>query len=162
MEQIIINRDTLILKVKTYLAVKILFCFMSLVMFLGPLIGLILWVSDGNRFHIKFLFGMAFSYAVAYYVLRYTLWNTWGREILEFQENQIVHTLDFKFWKRREVYENTEIEEFGFTPFGYEEDKKGRLYIQLKGQSIITSITIPNSDLKKLINRLENSASFRY
>lgn len=159
MEQISLDRKTLTLKVKTYLAVKVIFCFMTLVMFLGPLIGLILWLADGNGFHIKFLFGLAFSYALAYYVLRWTLWNTWGKEIFEFQENKIIYTIDYKLFKRQLEFENAEIHEFGFTQFGYEEDNKGRLFIQLKGQSIPSAVTIPIPHLQELIKKLETTAN---
>ena len=130
---------------------------MSIVMFFGPLVGMILWLSDGNGFHVKYFFGLAFSYAVAYTVLKYTLWNTWGKEIFEFKEDQIVYTIDYKFFKQKREFENAKIVSFGYTPFGYEEDNKGRLYIRLKGESIDSAVTLPKADLQKLINELKST-----
>jgi hypothetical protein len=162
MKQISFDTKKLTLKVKTYLAVKILFWFMTIVMFFGPLIGVILSLADGNGFHVKYLFGLAFSYAIAYYVLKYALWNTWGKEIFEFNKNQIVYTIDYKLFKQKREFEKTEIVSFGYAPFGYVEDNKGRLYIRLKGESIDSAVTIPIPDLQPLISVLEASVRNGY
>jgi hypothetical protein len=162
MGQITLETQKLTLKVKAYLVVKILFWFMTIVMFFGPLVGMILWLSDGNGFHVKYFFGLAFSYVVSYKFLKYTLWNTWGKEIFEFKEDQIVYTIDYKFFKQKKEFENTEIVTFGYAPFGYVEDNKGRLFIRLKGESIDSAVTIPIPDLQPLISVLESTAGNEY
>lgn len=161
MNQIRLENKKLILKVKAYLIVKVIFSFMTLLFFIGPLIGIFHSLNSGYDFHFKFVFGLGVNYIVAFYVLRITLWNVWGKEIFEFNESEVVQTTCYKLFQNKEVFEDAELIEIGIEPYGFEDSGKGRLYFQLyeEEEKIYSSVTIPVSDLKPLVeqfNRIES------
>jgi hypothetical protein len=123
-------------------------------MFLGPIVGLARELTGGDPIIGKYIFGMPFAFLLAFYVSKFALWNTFGREIIEINTDSIYYTADYKFFVRRKVYKRASNLLYSFDQIGYEEDEMGVLTILLEPDSITSAVKMPIEDLKRLIEKI--------
>src|SRR5690606_18335443 len=96
--------------------------------------------SDGNGLHIGIAFSFMLCWGIGFYVLRLFLWNSYGREILILNKNNIIYLADYRLYKdgkRKIGTKNLEIEIIN------ENDPKlslGRLRLKNKSSSIETNL----------------------
>ncbi|WP_411972440.1 hypothetical protein ACLCDV_24210 [Sphingobacterium sp. Lzh-3] len=93
---------------------------------------------------------------IAYYMLRVSLWNTYGAEIIEFQKNKINYTANCQWFKGGQKEIDFEKVDFTIQKAGYEEDNKGVLVIKYDDNGLFeTASKLPLSDLEILLINLK-------
>jgi len=125
--------------------------------FLLPLSSIVITVSGGGGFKFGFLIGLIISSLVGLVLLRSSLWNTYGKEVLEFQKDSISYLADYGWFKdaRKEI-NYSDIISFGFKSIGYEEERKGVLLIETLGEKkdIVCATKMPIAEIELLNERL--------
>ena len=157
MAQFILENNKLILKVKKPpLIVRVVLFFLAFSFFLIPFSGMVLSLLLGGRFHFGFLIGIVFFGLIGFYMLRNSLWNTFGNEVLLFnKKNQVQYEADYGWFKDGKKITNFNFLKFSIRPVGYEEDFMGALVIEDENNRIETVVKIPNEQLGELIILLE-------
>lgn len=148
------NRLELSVK-KTPLIIRIILFLFTFLFFTMPIAGMLLYIAAGNGFHVGFLFGLFFFGLMGFYLLRHALWNTYGKETIQFHTNSITYIADYGWFKdgQKEI-EITEAIPFSIQPIGYEEDNIGTLQIG-EGDAEIRCVTkVDRDELEGLIKEL--------
>ncbi len=156
MNQYIITENTLILKVKKspVFIRSILFLF-SFLFFVLPIVGMAGYIFMRKGFHASFLFGIFFFGLLGFYLLRISLWNTYGKEEITFNGNQVSYVADYGWFKDSLKTKEINIITYSIRPIGYEDDNEGALVIG-ECESTIECVTkMPISDIEKLIEKLK-------
>lgn len=158
MKQYQLNNNELILKVKKspFLVRFIMFIF-SFVFFLAPLSGMIFSILLGKGFHFGFFIGIGIFGLLGFYMLRISLWNTYGFEKIIFNKKHVTYLANYKWFKDSEKTKEIEPLLFSITSIGYEEDNEGVLKIGFDNSSIECATKMPIPEIKKLIEELERS-----
>jgi len=159
MDQIDFKQSELILRVKrSPLLGRILLYLITFLSIALPLGGFIVNMSSNvglSFFHILFLFVFAL---IAFYMLRVSLWNTYGFEIIQFGNSKLTYVADYHWFKDKVKEFSFENINYDIKPIGYEEDNKGILVIKFDDDRVLETVAkIPISDLESLIIRLNKS-----
>ncbi|WP_070138161.1 hypothetical protein [Crocinitomix algicola] len=150
-----IDNNTLSLTVKkSHFILRFLLYFMSCVILLGPIIGFIISIKSGQPFHFKFLIGMAISSIIGFYILRFALWNSFGKEIIELSPESISYTTDYKIYRDKKNHKREGNLTFSYNPIGYIEDQMGCLTINTGTGTIQSVVKMPIIDINTLIKEL--------
>ncbi|MGJ1238735.1 hypothetical protein [Sphingobacterium sp. G1-14] len=151
MNQIDLKQNQLVLKEKRGPLIARLFIYLlTIFSIILPLGGVTVNVSNSGLTIVSVimlgLFGL-----IAYYMLRVSLWNTYGAEIIEFQKNKINYTADYQWFKGGQKEFDFEKIDFTIQKSGYEEDNKGVLVIKFDEKEIFETVSkLPLSDLEIL------------
>lgn len=90
-------------------------------------------------------------------MLRISLWNTYGKESIEFGKNKLVYIADYHWFKDKVKEFTFENINYDIRQVGYEEDNKGVLVIKCDNDKVLETVTkITIFDLESLIIRLDN------
>lgn len=159
MEQIKIKENRLILRVKkSPLLGRILLYVITFLSITLPLGGFIVNMINGGE--LKF-FNMVFLFIfglIAFYMLRVSLWNTYGKESIEFGKNKLTYVADYYWFKDKVKEFDFENIKYEVKLIGYEEDNKGVLVIKFDDDKVLETVTkIQIFDLESLINRLSKN-----
>lgn len=101
-----------------------------------------------------FIFGL-----IAFYMLRVSLWNTYGFELIQFGNNKLTYVTDYHWFKDKVKEFDFEKINYDIKPVGYEEDNKGVLVIRFDDDKVLETVTkIPISDLESLIVSLSKNS----
>jgi hypothetical protein len=131
MDQITFVRNILKLKVrKSPLIIRVNFFLVAFVFFIFPVMGMISSIAGGNRFHISYLIGIGLFSLLGFYLLRISLWNSFGEEILQFGEHQISYEANYGWFKDGKKTITLENAKYSFLLVGYEDDSEGILQIE--------------------------------
>jgi hypothetical protein len=156
MKQFDFQNDILFLKVKkSPLIVRIIFFIMSLGFFFIPVPGTAIAMSTGNGLKLGYFIGIAISLLGGFYMLRVSLWNTYGEEKIEIAGNKVIYEANYGWFKdgKKEIYFDRL--SYSVKSIGYEEDNKGLLMIDSGEGKIESVVKMPIDELKELINLLE-------
>ncbi|MEM0577974.1 hypothetical protein [Flavobacterium polysaccharolyticum] len=163
MNQIQYNNNTLILSVKKspLFGRLILYTITFLSIFL-PLSGFTFNLLSGNGLKFSnlvflFVFGL-----ISFFMLRISLWNTYGKEIIKISENQLNYIADYNWFKDK-------IKEFSFkniifnlNEIGYEEDNKAVLIIKFDNGTVLETVTkIDIKELNNLLDKLNKNYNYQ-
>lgn len=157
MKQYDIKEKTITLKVKkSPLFVRGIMFFFAFASFILPCIGIIMAISSGKRFHLGFLIGLFFFGLIGFYLLRISLWNTYGEETIIFQKPTIKYEANYGWFKDGKKSLNFNNPIFSINKIGYEEDKIGILVIEEDTEKIESVVKIPISQIEELIEKIKN------
>lgn len=156
MNQIEFKQNQLVLRVKkSPLLGRILLyliTFLSIALPLGSFIVNMISNVGLSFFHILFLFIFGL---IAFYMLRVSLWNTYGFELIQFDNNKLTYVADYRWFKDKVKEFTFENINYDIKPVGYEEDNKGVLIIKFDEDRVFETVTkISISDLESLISSL--------
>lgn len=156
MQQFDLRTNKLYLKVrKTPLIIRAIFFALAFSFFILPIISLALSTSNGDGLKFgHFIFVGVFG-LMGFYLLRISLWNTYGNETIEISANKIIYEADYGWFKdgRKEI---TNIELiYSIKSIGYEEENKGVLVIGSNETKIESVVKIPIPQLEELIKKLK-------
>jgi len=155
MNQIHFDNNTLILKVKKspLFGRLVLYLITFLSVFL-PLSGFILNILDGDGFKfLNIVFLLVFG-LISFFMLRISLWNTYGKEIIILSEKKLTYIADYKWFKDKIKEFNFEKIYFTLNKVGYEEENKAVLIINFENGAVLETVT--KIDSKNLNNLLLN------
>lgn len=142
MDQITFNDTALVLKVKkSSLFTRVILYIITFLSAALPIGGFVVNFVNGGAFKFfnlifLLLFGLLF-----FYMLRISLWNTCGKEVINISDSKLKYTADYNWFKDKvkEFY----FEEIQFTlhQVGYEEDHKGVLVINFDKKTTLETVT---------------------
>ena len=157
MSSYVFENNKLILSVKkSPFLVRVVLFSLSFLSFLSPFIGIILTLILGGRFHFGFLIGVVFFGLIGFYMLRNSLWNTYGKEVILFEKNnQVQYEADYGWFKDGNKKINLDFLKFSIRPVGYTEDNLGALVVGDETNSVESVVKIPIKQLEELIMILE-------
>tara|TARA_R110002073_G_scaffold335671_1_gene528377 strand:+ start:55 stop:534 length:480 start_codon:yes stop_codon:yes gene_type:complete len=159
MKQYHLEGKTLTLNVnKSPLFVRGIMFFFSFLSFTLPLIGILLSLSMDKPFHIGYLVGLFLFGLIGFYLLRISLWNTYGKEIIKLDIPKISYEANYGWFIDGKRSINSEIINYGIKPIGYVEDKKGVLTIGNEKTKIESVVKMPIFQIEELIKTLNNSS----
>lgn len=130
--------------------------FFSFLFFLMPIAAIVMGSTMDKGLHVGYIIGLFIFGVLGFYMLRMSLWNTRGREVLTFNEKVIDYVADYGWFKdAKKQREITSALKFSMRRIGYEDDKKGGLVIELD-EPIFCATRMPNTELEELIDKLYN------
>ncbi|MDY7394152.1 hypothetical protein UMM65_02785 [Aureibaculum sp. 2210JD6-5] len=157
MKQFNLNNGTLTLKVKkSPLVVRSIMFVFSFLCFLLPIMGIVMAISIGSKFHIGFIIVLFLFGLIGFYLLRISLWNTYGKEVIELNEKTVNYEANYGWFKDGKKTINSDNLNYTIRPIGYEEDKKGVLIINNDDSVIESVVKIPILQLEELVKILKN------
>lgn len=159
MNQIEFKENQLVLRVKKspFLGRILLYLitFLSIALPLGGFIANMINGGELKFFNIVFLFIFGL---IAFYMLRVSLWNTYGFELIQFGSNKLTYVADYHLFKDKVKGFSFENINYEVKTVGYEEDNKGFLVIKFDDDTVLETVTkIPIPDLESLITVLNPS-----
>lgn len=160
MQQFNFKNNILNLKVKkSPLAVRIVMFFFAFAFFVFPILGTIVGVLTGGGLQFGYLIGIGIFALMGFYLLRVSLWNTYGEETIEILENTIIYEVNYGWFKdgKKEIVITT-VPEYSFKSVGYEEDNEGVLVITSEESQIESVVKIPMVHLEELILTLQTAS----
>lgn len=120
-----------------------------------PLLGIILNVIEGNGINFGGIIGFGIFCLIGFYLLRISLWNTYGEEIIQFNKNKIIYVADYKWFRDGEkTIEKNEVI-YSIKSIGYEVENNGILVISNGKSEIESVVKIPKDQLEKLLTIIQ-------
>ncbi|GAA3610318.1 hypothetical protein GCM10022396_29370 [Flavivirga amylovorans] len=93
---------------------------------------------------------------MGFYLLRVSLWNTYGYETIFFNEQKLTYEANYGWFKDGKKVITISSLSFTIKQIGYEEDKKGTLIIETDDSCIECATKMPIHEIKELIEKLTN------
>ncbi|MBJ2173165.1 hypothetical protein JBL43_02870 [Aureibaculum sp. A20] len=156
MQQFNLNNNTLTLKVqKSPLFVRSVMFLFSFLFFIAPVVGMGFAISFGGKFHIGYIFMMILFGLLGFYLLRISLWNTYGEEVIIFNKSTINYEANYGWFKDGKKLINSDNVKYSSRAIGYEEDEKSALIIENSDNKIESVVKIHNDELNELIQLLQ-------
>lgn len=152
------NPQTGILKMSVKKSPMLILVFLYLVTFITfllPILGFVLKLISGKGLGAGNFVALGLLWIVGYFSLRISLWNTFGKEELNFQEDKIEYIADYGWYKGDKKEYLNESFQISITKIGYEEDNKGVLHIQTKEQSFNCVSKHSYNELTELVPKIE-------
>ena len=150
MSQFSFEKNQLKLKVsQAPILVRLTLFLITFLCFALPLFGILFNVIEGNGINFAGILVFGIFCLIGFYLLRVSLWNNHGEEIIEFQENQIEYIADYRWFKDgKKAIEITEII-YLIKPVGYEEENNGVLVISNGKSEIESVVKMPKENIEK-------------
>ncbi|NTD99966.1 hypothetical protein G6M26_42760 [Agrobacterium tumefaciens] len=157
MEYIIYQNDKITLKGrKSPLLISVILFPTSFLFFLLPIYGLTLSLFHGNGITFFSIIIIAIFFMLGYYLLRISLWNTFGKEIIWIGHEKIVYEADYGWFKgdKKEIYlENLN---YLIKPCEFEKNNMGVLILESDKSKIECVVQVPIIELETLLINLRN------
>ncbi len=122
---------------------------------LFPILGVIAAINMGNKPKIGHIIGPLLSGLLGFYILRISLWNTYGKETIKVGNSTIEHLADYGWFKDGKKTLNLKNLEFTVNQVGYEDDKMGTLVMTDDTDEISTVIKLPIQQIEELIEKIK-------
>ncbi|WP_443939252.1 hypothetical protein [Pedobacter sp. MW01-1-1] len=157
MNQFSLENKLLTFKVaKSSIFVRIILFIVTFLCFALPLFGIVLNVVEGNGLNFISVLVLGVFSLIGFYMLRISLWNNFGEEIIHFNDNQIEYFADYRWFKDGiKTLDNDSIT-YSIKSVGYEEDNNGVLVISNGKSEIESVVEIQHEKLENLIKLLQN------
>lgn len=134
-----------------------IFGFISFLFFTLPLTAIIRNAIEGNGPTFKSVFALVLFSVLGFYMLRIFLWNHQGREIIEWQPEQITYTAHYGwFIGEKKVIKNQDVT-YHFLPT--DEGGIDTALLQLTNgiDTLETVIKLPKDTWQVLLNKMEKA-----
>jgi hypothetical protein len=152
MQQFDFINNTLNLKVKkSPLAVRIVMFFLAFTFFIFPIAGTAFGILTGSGLHFGYFVGIGLFSLIGFYLLRLSLWNTYGEETIEILESKIIYEANYGWFKDGKKEFEIKNPNYSFKSAGYEEDNEGILVIFSDESQMESVIKMPIEDLESLL-----------
>jgi hypothetical protein len=157
MNQFSFENKQLKLKVtKSPFFVRFILFIVTFLCFALPLFGIILNVIEGNGIKFGGILALGAFSLIGFFMLRISLWNNFGEEIINFNDNQIEYVADYRWFKDGKKTLDKNMITYSIKSVGYEDDDKGILVISNGKSEIESVVKMQNKNLEELIKLLQN------
>jgi hypothetical protein len=106
-----------------------------------PLGGFFVNLINGGEFKFFNLIFLLLFGLIFFYMLRISLWNTYGKEVINISKNKLKYTADYNWFKDKIKEFDYENITFTLNKVGYEEDNKGVLVIDFNNGTVLETVT---------------------
>lgn len=151
--QITDNQIT-ILSSRTPLFIRTVLTFIISICGLIPILVAIYMMTIGDGLHFGLAISIIIFWGLGFYLLRILLWNTYGKEILNLDQNKIQYLADYKLFKdgRQELTpDKIEIEIINENSF---DSENGRLRIKNRVNCIEMMLSSQLTDLELIKEKI--------
>ncbi|RKR11977.1 hypothetical protein C8C83_3735 [Flavobacterium sp. 90] len=156
MQQYSFKNNILNLKVKkSPLAIRAVMFFFTFAFFLFPTLGAIVSVLIGGGLQFGHVIGIGIFALMGFYLLRVSLWNTYGEETIEILNDKVIYEANYGWFKDGKKEIEISSPKYSFKSVGYEEDNEGVLVISDGKIQLESVVKIPDSALEELLWILE-------
>lgn len=153
------NNELKLQVVKSPFIIRSILFLITFLCFGLPMFGIIFNAIDGNGVKFGGLLALGIFSLIGFYMLRVSLWNRYGEEIIEFKNNEITYVADYKWFKDGKKSIDKGIIVYAIKPVGYEDENKGVLVISNGESEIESVIKMPLQNIEKLIDLLTATPS---
>lgn len=158
MKQFTLEFNTLNLKVKkSPFIIRLIMFFLAFSFFIFPVLGVILSIASGGGMHISYFIAIGVFGLIGFYLLRVSLWNTYGEEIIDFLPNKIIYEANYGWFKDAKKEIELILPQYSFKSVGYEEDNEAVLVITCENAEVETAVKMPMAQVEELILILKES-----
>lgn len=155
MKQYTLQNKILTLKVeKSPFLIRLILFLLSFSFFVFPIGGAVFSIALGSGFHIDFFIAIGIFSLLGFYLLRISLWNTYGEETISFLNDKIIYEANYGWFKDGKKETLISNPDFYAVPVGYEEDNEGVLVIGSDDFKIESVVKIPILELEELLLKL--------
>ncbi|SNR29408.1 hypothetical protein [Flavobacterium sp. ov086] len=156
MQQFNFKNNILNLKVKkSPFVVRIVMFFFAFAFFIFPVLGTIVGILTGGGMQFGYLIGIGIFGLMGFYLMRVSLWNTYGEENIEILKNKVIYEANYGWFKDGKKEIAIAVPKYSFKSVGYEEDNEGVLVISDGVSELESVVKIPVSVLEELLWILE-------
>lgn len=156
MNQYNFKNNILNLKVKrSPLAVRIVMFFFAFAFFVFPVVGAIVGMLMGSGLQFGYFIGIGLFSLMGFYLLRVSLWNTYGEENIEILANKVVYEANYGWFKDGKKELVISAPTYSFKSVGYEEDNEGVLVISSENAQIESVVKMSIHEIEALLFILE-------
>jgi hypothetical protein len=156
MQQFTFKNNILNLKVKkSPLPIRIVMFFFAFAFFVFPVLGTIVGVLAGGGIQFGYLIGIGIFALMGFYLLRVSLWNTYGEETIEILNDKVVYEANYGWFKDGKKETILTDPKYSFKSVGYEEDNEAVLVISSENTQIESVVKMSMTDLEALLFILE-------
>jgi hypothetical protein len=161
MKQYELLENELILRVKRApVIIRALFFLFSFSIFIAPIAGLLFSIANGGGIHLGFFVAIGIFALLGFYMLRISLWNTYGSEKIIFGEEEVIYQADYGWFKSEKIVEKR-IKSciFSFYLIGYQDEGMGSLQIDIADKTITCVTKMPKESVVELLKQLKSLES---
>jgi hypothetical protein len=152
MQQYNFKNNILNLKVKkSPLVIRVVLFFLVFAFFVFPIAGTAIGVLTGSGLYFGYFVGIGLFTLMGFYLLRLSLWNTYGEETIEILENKIIYEANYGWFKDGKKEIDIMNPNYSFKSVGYEEDNEGVLVISSEKSQMESVVKMPMEDLESLL-----------
>jgi len=152
MQQYILKNNILNLKVKkSAFAVRVVLFFLAFAFFVFPIVVTVVGLLLESGLHFGYFIGIGLFSLMGFYLLRLSLWNTYGEETIEILENNIIYEANYGWFKDGKKEIEITNPNYSFKSVGYEEDNEGVLIISSEKSQMESVVKMPMEDLESLL-----------
>jgi hypothetical protein len=152
MQQFNFKNNILNLKVKkSPLAVRIVMFLLAFSFFVFPVLAFIAGIIFGGGFQFSSFIAIGIFSLIGFYLLRISLWNTYGEETIEIGSSKIIYEANYGWFKDAKKEITVNIPQYSFKSAGYEEDNEAVLVITAGDSQIESVVKMPAEMLEELI-----------
>jgi hypothetical protein len=161
MKQYELQNNVLQLNVKQAPGViRFVFFLFSFLTFIAPVAGLVFSIYSGGGVHLGFFVAIGLFGLLGFYMLKISLWNTYGSEKIVFGKSELTYQADYG-WFRGEVKSEDILPplQFSFYSIGYSDEGLGSLQIDIADKTITCVTKMPKESVVELLKQLKSLES---
>lgn len=133
---------------------RVMMFFFSFISFLLPIFGIILSIISKNGIHFGHFLSLVIFGLLGFYLLRVVLWNTYGKETFNFENDLISYEADYGWFKDRVKEISKDGLTFSIQKVGYEDENKAVLTMNSGSQKIKSATKMVTEDIEELLSKL--------
>ncbi|SRX76100.1 hypothetical protein AEQU3_03098 [Aequorivita antarctica] len=141
---------------KSPIVVRITLIIVLLICLLIPIAITITLMSERKGPHFGIFLSFIFFWGIGFYMLRIILWNTFGREVLTFEDDKISYEADYRYFRDGKTSISTKDIEVVAVPTIDESAKLGILIFTNENQHIDTVLRVPFDKMTELAAEVNN------
>ena len=149
-EQIIIERAKNPIFIRIVLAGILIICLLS------PVLAVFFMLSSGMRPHLGIVILFLIFWGAGFFLLRVILWNTYGREILFLEKNEINYVADYKYFKDGKQKISTQNIEVEVLPDDTNNETRGRIKFTNEETEIETVLFSEIKTLNEIVTKIKS------
>ncbi|MDA6071813.1 hypothetical protein NJT12_19490 [Flavobacterium sp. AC] len=137
------------------MTVRIVMFFFAFAFFVFPVFGAIVGMLMGSGLQFGYFIGIGLFSLMGFYLLRVSLWNTYGEENIEILANKVVYEANYGWFKDGKKELVISAPTYSFKSVGYEEDNEGVLVISSENAQIESVVKMSIHEIEALLFILE-------
>lgn len=152
----LIGNQLIIKGKKSPLPIRITLIIILVICSLIPIAATIFLISEKKGPHIGIFFSFLFFWGIGFYLLRIILWNSFGREVVNFEKEKITYVADYRFFKDGQKSISTINVEVAAIPFQDKDSKEGTLIFSNENQIIETVLGVSLEKMVEIAREINN------
>ncbi len=147
--QLIINGQ------KSPLLIRATLIFIILICAVIPIIAIIALIAEEKGPHFGIFIIFIFFWGIGFYLLRIILWNTFGKEVLTFENDSLLYEADYRFFKDGKKFISNKFLEISIVPVVEKQISFGTFQFSDSEKSIETVLSLPLERMEELTIEIE-------